>query len=288
MRSLFNKLNTIFLILIALLCVAPLLHIFAISWSSESAIMTGNVTFWPVKFTLASYNYLLSNKLFWLTMTNSILRTTIGPFISIIICILAAYPLSKSKTVFPMRFIYVWFIFFTMLFNGGIVPLYLVVSGLNITNTIWALILPCAVPAFNVLILLNFFRQLPNELEDAAFIDGCGYYRTLFSVILPMALPAIATIVIFTVIFHWNSWFDGIIFMNTPLKYPLMSYLQGIAELAIDYTKLSLEEIQRLSGINGRSYRAAQVFVGALPVLMIYPFCQKYFISGLVLGSVKG
>lgn len=288
MKKIYSRTNTILLVLIALLCIAPLVHIFSISFSSESAVMTKRVGFWPVDFTISSYRYLLSNGLFWRVMLTSIIRTIAGPIITVIISTLAAYPLSKDKSVFPKRRIYVWFIFFTMLFNGGIVPLYITVNTLNLTNTIWSLVLPCAVQVFYVLVLLNFFRQLPKELEDAAFVDGCGHFRTFFSIYLPLAVPSIATIVVFSVVFHWNSWFDGIIFMDTPVKYPLMSYLQSTSELAIDYETMSAEQIKRIAGINARSYKAAQVFVGALPVLLIYPLAQKYFVSGLVIGSVKG
>ena len=207
-----------------------------------------------------------------------------------IFTILAAYPLSKTKAEFPCRNVASWFFFVPMIFSGGLVPWFLVVNETHLLNTIWALILPGAVPVFNVIILLNFFRQLPKELSESAFIDGAGHWTVLFRIYLPLSVPALATLVLFVAVGHWNSWFDGLILMQDPKNYPLQTYLQSLivstnAEALQHATK---EQLQMLSRISDRTLKDSQIFIAAVPILAVYPFLQKYFMKGLVLGSVKG
>ncbi|MEK5645702.1 ABC transporter permease [Paenibacillus rhizosphaerae] len=281
--------NTIVLTFLALLCLFPIVNVLAVSFSSSSAADAGEVVFWPVDFTLKSYEFVLQGGKFNTAFLNSLLRVGLGVPIGAIITMLIAYPLSKESQVFPQRTLYVWIFVFTMLFNGGLIPTFLVIKEVHLLNTIWALVLPGAVSVFNVLLMLNFFRGLPKELEDASLIDGASHFRTLWSVYLPISLPSLATILLFTLVGHWNSWFDGMIYMNQVEKYPLATYLQSILNLTtLPQTNLTLEQAILLKSVSSRTARAAQIFVAAFPILVVYPFLQKYFVKGLVLGSVKG
>ena len=174
-----------------------------------------------------------------------------------------------------------------MLFYGGLIPTYMLISKLKMLDTIWALVLPGAVPVFSVVLMLNFFRQVPIELEEAALIDGANHFTTVFLIYIPVSLPSIATILLFSVVGHWNSWFDGLIYANFPHNYPLQSYLQTVVVMR-DLTRLTADEWKNLSQISDRTVKAAQIFMGALPILCVYPFLQRYFIKGIVVGSVKG
>jgi putative aldouronate transport system permease protein len=173
-----------------------------------------------------------------------------------------------------------------MLFSGGLIPTFLMVKETGLLHSIWSLILPGAVPVFNIVLMLNFFRSLPKELEEASFIDGAGHLKTLWKVYLPLAVPGIATISLFSMVGHWNAWFDGLIYMRNPEDYPLSTYMQSIMKFNFLSTG-SLELAKLYADIDNRSIKAAQTFVSVIPILMVYPFLQKYFISGLVLGSVK-
>jgi len=214
----------------------------------------------------------------------------LGVSINMIIVILCAYPLSKSKGEFKQRGFYSWYFIITMLFVPSLVPSFVVVMNLRLMDTIWALVLPSALPVFSVIVMLNFFRNLPKELEESAAMDGAGHLRTLIQIVLPLSKPVIATIVLFSAVGHWNAWFDGIIYMNRPENYPLQSYLQTIlinpATLIRDMQG-DASLIAMLMHISNHTLRAAQLFIATIPILMLYPFLQKYFITGLVLGSVK-
>jgi putative aldouronate transport system permease protein len=174
------------------------------------------------------------------------------------------------------------------MFNGGLIPTYIVVQKAGLTNTLWALILPQAIPVFNVILLQNFFKALPKEIEESAFMDGAGHVRTLVSLYLPLSKPVLATLTLFVAVHHWNSWFDGLIFINSPAKYPLQSYLQTVV-VNPDFDMLSAQELENLwAGVVAKNSKAATIFLAAAPIIMLYPFLQKYFIKGIVLGSVKG
>jgi putative aldouronate transport system permease protein len=285
-RKVFLLVNYIGLGLIAFLCLLPLINVLAVSFSSSSAAAGGFVKLWPVDFTIASYKHALTKKEFLEALLVSIQRVVLGYGINMVITILIAYPLSKETTTLRARNIYAWFFIITMLFHGGLIPSYMTMKALGLLDTIWALVLPGAVHVFNMILLLNFFRNLPKEIEEAAYIDGAGHWKVLWSMYLPLSKPALATITLFTVVMHWNSWFDGLIYMNSPSNYPLQSYLQTII-VNPDSSTLSSTELY-MSEVSDRTFKAAQVFLAALPILVFYPFLQKYFMKGLVMGSVKG
>ena len=286
-EKILNVINSIFLVAVALFCLAPMVYMLAVSLSDNAQVVAGNVTFWPKKFTTATYEYLLGYQAFWKSMGISVVRTALSLVFTLTLTVLSAYPLSKSPKKFYGRSIFAWYFFIPMLINGGLIPTYMIISRLGLIGSLWALILPSAVTVFYVMLLLNFFRGLPEELEEAALLDGAGQWTILFRVFLPLATPALATIAVYCSLAQWNEWFNGIIYMKTPSQYPLMSYLQATV-LNVDMESLSAEEQQKMASIGSDTYQAAQLFIAALPMLCIYPFMQKYFTKGLVMGSVKG
>ncbi|BBH24622.1 protein LplC [Paenibacillus baekrokdamisoli] len=285
-RKIFNVLNYTFLIGISLLCLLPLIHVLAVSLSSNTEASAGIVKLWPVGFTFKSYEFVLAKKEFVASFLISVERVALGTVINMFFTILMAYPLSKEVTSFKWRTVYVWGLFVSILFSGGLIPWYMTIRATGLLDTIWALLIPSAVPVFNVILLLNFFRNLPKELEEASFMDGAGHFTTLFRIFVPLSMPALATLILFTVVGHWNSWFDGLILMNSPDHYPMQSYLQTVV-IQKNFTSITEQEIKMLAEINDRTLKAAQIFMGSLPILLVYPFLQKYFIKGIVIGSVK-
>ena len=247
----FILVNDTLLILTALLCVIPLVHIAALSFSTSATAAAGMVTLWPVEWSLNSYDFVVKRPAFWQSMLVSIKRVVLGGGINLLLTILAAYPLSKDKNELRARSVYAWFFFITMMFSGGLIPWYMVIRQLGLLDSIWALVLPGAVPVFNVILLLNFFREVPKELAEAAFIDGASHLDTLVRIYVPVSMPALATITLFAIVNHWNSWFDGLILMNKPMNYPLQSYIQTIV-VQRTYSLMTREEIQALSTISDR------------------------------------
>jgi putative aldouronate transport system permease protein len=286
-RKIFLYANYIFLTIFSLTCLFPIIHMAAMSLSSNAAVTAGFVTVWPVGFNLDSYKYIFSNNIFMNTVVISFERLFLGVAISLALTVLASYPLSKSNLKFRPRTVYSWFFVVTMIFNGGLIPTFMVVKETGLMDSIWALVIPSAVNVFNIVLMLNFFRTQPIELEESAQMDGAGIWRTLWSIYLPISKPSLATIALFTIIFHWNSWFDGMIYMNSPSNYPLQTYLRTVI-VARDLTNMNANDLSMIANISNRTVLAAQLFVSMLPVLCIYPFLQKYFVKGLVLGSVKG
>jgi putative aldouronate transport system permease protein len=288
-RRLFQVVNYAVLLLVSLLCILPFVNLLAVSFSGSAAVAAGNVAFWPVDFTTTAYEFALKGGAFFTSLWVSVQRVVLGTLVNLVLMVLTAYPLAKTKDKVMGRNIYMTFFIVTMLFNGGLIPTYLVVVKTGLINSIWSLVLPGALPVFSMIILMNFIRGLPEEIEESATIDGASPMQILLLVLMPLLKPALATVGLFSIVGHWNSWFDGIIYMSDTAKYPLQSYLQTLL--------LNFEQIMQRSGtdyttllsmMSARTGRAAQMFLGAIPILLIYPFLQKYFTKGLVLGSVKG
>lgn len=286
-RKMFLTVNYFFLFFTSLICIFPFINMIAISFSSSSSVAGGMVKLWPVDFTLKSYEFVLSAPQFFRAFLISIERVLLGVPINMLLTVMVAYPLSKEHNQFRARSFFVWFFLITILFSGGLIPSYMTVKMTGLMDKIWALIIPSAVPVFNIILLMNFFRGLPKEIEEAAFIDGAGHWTSLWKIYLPLSTPALATITLFTFVGHWNAWFDGLIYINSPIKLPLQSYLQTII-VAPDIKLMSSKDLNLLSEVNDRTQKAAQIFIAMIPVLCIYPFMQRFFMKGIVLGSVKG
>ncbi|MFC5403120.1 carbohydrate ABC transporter permease [Cohnella soli] len=280
---LFTVFNNALLGLIAIGCLLPMFHLLMVSLSSTAPANAGLVTFWPKGFTLEAYSKTFGNANFLSSLWVSVKRTVFGTGLALLVNTAAAYALSKDARIFRGRTVYMWYFVFTMLFTGGLVPGYVLILKLGLMNTLLALILPGLVTVYNVILLLNFFRNVPKDLEEAAFIDGAGYLRSFVAIYLPISLPAIATISLFTMVGHWNAYFDGLIYIKESENLPLASFMQTIIVQA-DMTKFDPAMVANMSQ---RTIRASQIFIGALPILIVYPFLQRYFVKGISIGGVK-
>lgn len=286
-RRIFEAFNYTFFILLSLACIFPVIHVLALSFSTSTSAAAGKVVLWPVDFTTEAYRYTLSKREVFSAMGISFQRTLLGTAINLVLTIFAAYPLSKEKIEFRSRIIYVWYFVITILISGGMIPSYIIMKELGLLNSLWALILPGAVSVFSVVVLLNFFRGLPRDMVESAFVDGAGHMRVLWQLYVPLSMPSLATLILLNAVGHWNSWFDGIIYMTSPKNYPMQSYLRTILftpQLGV----LSREDALRMRELSDKTIKCAQIFIATLPILAVYPFLQRYFVTGLTLGSVKG
>lgn len=289
-QQVFTVFNYIFLTMLGVLCVLPLLNIIALSFSSRNMVNARMVTFWPKQFTVSSYAYMLEKSGLMPAVLITLKRVVLGLVVNMLMTIIVAYPLSKTKEAFRSRKYYVGFFLFTMIFNGGLIPTYLVVKELRMLDTIWVLILPNAVTMYYVLLMLNFFRGLPSSIEEAAIVDGCNQWQTMVIIYLPLSLPSLATIALFIVVGHWNEWFDGMIYNNKSTNYPLMTFLQ-YQIINFKTSDLRPEQIAAnpsLADLDGRAIKSAGIVLCTVPILCLYPFLQRYFVTGIVVGSVKG
>lgn len=287
LRKLFLGADYLFLTLVTMLSLFPLLHILAISLSSNAVAQAGLVTVFPVGFTLESYKFILGKKEFFTAFWVSVQRVLLGSTLSLLVTILSSYALSQPDHRFKARKFYSWAFIIPMVFSGGLIPIFMVIRMTGLYNSLWALVLPSAVQVFNVILMLNFFRGLPYALSESAFIDGAGHFTVLTRILLPISKPSLATVGLFTIVFHWNSWFDGMVFISQPAKYPLQTYLRNIIRSAASLT-LDMSNIEMMKHISQKTLTAAQIFVAIIPILIIYPFLQRHFVSGMTIGSVKG
>lgn len=283
----FNGLNVSILIFITVLCIFPVWYMFVVSISDKAAVSAGNVFFWPIGFTLAAYEHIIQDAQFFRSLAISVTRVFLGAITTFVVVVLMAYPLSKTSREFKPRNIIMWFLIFAMLFNGGLVPWYMTMKSLGMTNNIWGLVLGGGLPVFNVILVMNFFRNLPKELEESAIMDGAGPWRILFHIFIPLSKPVLATILVFTIVYHWNEFFQALVLMTKNDNYPLQTYIKQVM-VVTDPSKIDAESAKRLTSTSNQTLNAAKIFISMLPLLVIYPFFQKYFVKGITLGSVKG
>lgn len=284
-NRIFDFAVTLILMVLGLLCLFPLLHVLALSLSSKGAAIAGRVGIVPVEFTLASYEYLLGDGKFFQAFGVSVLRVLLGGAINLFCTVTMAYPLSLEKEEFGARDYYMWFTIFCMLFGASLVPWYFVIKSTGLLDSIWALVIPNAVPVYNVILLMNFFRNEPKAIKESARIDGISQLQMMLYICVPLAKPALATVTLFSVVNHWNRFFDGMLLINTPARVPLQTYIQSLTIKMTDISNLSTEQLMNL--MSQRTFNSAKIVVATLPILVIYPFMQKYFVSGITLGSVK-
>ena len=285
-NRLFNVGNYIILALFAILCVFPMINVVAISFSDRSAAVGGFVLLWPIRFTLASYELVAKTSLVFSSFVVSVQRTVIGTALGMAVTILTSYPLSKTESEFRGRRYLTWLLLFAMLFSGGLIPWWLVIRQIGLLNKIWALIIPGALSIWNVILLTNFFREIPQDLDDAASVDGATHWYKLLRVYIPLSTPALATLTLFTTVGHWNSWFDGMILINNINLQPLQTIMRQIV-INLDLSQMTKDPAS-LALYSDRSMRAATIVVATLPILVVYPFIQRYFVAGIRLGAVKG
>lgn len=275
------------LILLALISLYPIWYTLIVSVSDKSQVNAGNVWIVPRGFNLNSYAKLLKDTTFFSTFFVSVKRVLLGCSINMILLVLTAYPLCLPQGRFRGSSVYKWFFIANMLFNGGLIPSYVLMRQYHLFNSIWALILPGAVPLWNMILLINFFRNVPYELNEAATIDGANPLQILWKVYIPLSLPSLACLLLFQFLAHWNAWFDGLLYINDTMKQPLQTYIYQISA-TVDFTTMSSEQIIEALKMSNKTLNSAKVVIAMIPILCIYPFLQKYFISGMTLGAVKG
>jgi len=276
------------LVAVTLTCVLPLWYTLALSFSSKEAAAAGQVALWPVGFNFDSYKQLLQDGQFFQSFWTSIKRAVLGSALNFLIVPLMAYPLSKTVKDFRLRNVIMWAILFTMLFNGGLIPLYLTVQNYGLFNNIWSLVLVGGAQTivFNIILVVNFFRNLPKELEEAAHVDGAGPWYILYKLYIPLSVPVLATVTLFSIVYHWNEFLYGLTFMTREEFYPLQTYIQQMVVM-LDPASMTDEQIKQMSQLSNRTLDAAKIFIAMIPVLVVYPFLQRFFIHGITLGSVK-
>lgn len=281
--------NYVLLTLLLVIVLYPIIYIVSCSFSSGDALMSAKVRFLPVEPTLESYETVFEYDSIWTGYLNSIIYTVSGTALSIALTLLAAYPLSRDdfrgKKFFTVLFV------FTMMFNGGLIPTYLLIKNLNLTDTMWAVILPTAVSAYNMIVARTFFKQsIPKEMLEAAEIDGCTDFRFFCKIVLPLSAPIVAVLCLWVAVGLWNSYFNPMIYINSESKYPLQLVLRRILLMSqVDFTSSSVDpqklaENQYLSEM----LKYGTIVISSLPLMLIYPFVQKYFVKGVMIGSVKG
>ncbi len=284
-RRVFIIFNYIFTVMIGILCVIPVIHIFAISLSGKDAVFSSAVKLWPVDFNTDNYKIIMQDAQFFTSYGVTLRRAIIGWAVSLSVTVLAAYPMSLRKVQFPARQGFVVYFMITMLFHGGMIPTYLVFKSLGLLDSMLVLILPVAVNTYNIILMMNFMKGLPEALSEAAFIDGCGHFQTLFRIILPLSLPSIATISLFIVLQHWNSWFDGMLYIKNMKLKPLQTYLRSVIIVDSGVDNMSMDDA--MANVTADGANAAKIFSTILPIMCVYPFLQKHFAKGIVRGSIK-
>ena len=277
---------TVVLVILALSTILPLWYTLCVSLSDKSAAAAGLVTLWPVGFNLTSYQSIVGDAQFFNSFWISIQRVVLGTGAELIATLLMAYPLSKSVKQFPARNVVMWFLIFAWLFSGGLIPWYQTMKSIGMINNIWGLVLGNSLPIFNVILAVNFFRNLPKEIEEAALIDGAGPWQIFLQIYVPLSKPMIATIALFSMVYHWNEFFNGLVLSTRQAYYPLQTYIQQQI-VVINTATLTQDQIKMLNEISNQTLNAAKIFIAMIPILLIYPFIQRYFIQGITLGSVK-
>lgn len=278
----------VIVIALGLLCLLPLWYIVAISFSKASAVQGNMVSLIPVGFNTVTYEEILTDLQYWRSFLISVVRVILAVIINTVLTVTMAYPLTKNKYQFRGRNIYMNILIFAMLFNGGMIPTFLVIKKYHLLNTIWALVLPGAVPIFNVILLMNFFLGIPKSLEEAAVLDGANPLQVLTKVYIPCSVPVLATVTLFSIVGSWNDFYSGLIYITRSKNYPLMTYIQSLTINMEDIIKNgTAADILRASKVSEQNLNAAKIVVAVIPLLLIYPLLQKYFINGIVVGSVK-
>jgi putative aldouronate transport system permease protein len=280
----FQVVNAIILTLVVVVTLYPFVNILARSFSQTVYIRSGQVNLWPKGFNLTTYGRVMSDPMFWTNYKNTVVYTVVATAIAMVMTTCYAYVLSKKHL--KGRGLLVGIAVFTLFFNGGLIPNYVLVSSLGLRNTIWAIVLPNAINVFNLLVMKAFFESLPTELEEAAAVDGLDTYGTLLRIVLPLSKAVIATMLLFYAVSFWNSWFSAFLYMDELELFPVTVYLRNLiagATSGTDQTAASDAALQIAANI-----QAVTIVLTVLPIMLVYPFIQRFFVSGVLLGAVKG
>lgn len=285
-ERIFYFINGLLLLLLGLSCVLPLVHIGAMSLSDKHSIASGAVSFWPVNFDVSAYHALIAETPVLRSFRNSLTITVVGTVLNMVFTILAAYPL--SKTYFIGRSFFSFLIIFTMLFSAGIIPMYLLLKALGLLDTYGALWLPGLVSVWNLMVLRSFFEAMPEELEEAARIDGCSEWRLIWQIALPLSMPALAALSLFYAVGHWNAFMNVLIFINDSSLFNLSVLVQQMIMNQTLMQELVNVQPDLAMALTPEGVQAAGIIVMTIPMLLVYPFLQKYFVKGVMIGAVKG
>lgn len=283
-QKIFDIFNYTFLILAALTMVLPLINLIAVSFSGPIPAESMEVFLIPIDFTTAAWREILYNTVLWKSFGITVFITVVGTFLSLLFTVLTAFPLSRKE--FLLRKPIMFAIVMTMIFNAPMIPFFLTVRGVGLMDSIWSLIIPGLISAFNMVIVRTFFMGIPSDLDDAAKIDGCHDFRLLFQIYLPLSKPVLATIGLFYAAKYWNTFKDALLFIRNqnlwPLQIRLRSYFEEPEELA------AVDFILGDYDYNTTTLKAATIIFAVVPILLVYPYLQKYFVKGAQLGSLKG
>lgn len=284
-EKIFDGCNIAFLALVAASAIYPFAYVLTLSFSSLADVARGGALILPNELSWVAYDMVLRDEDIRSGFVNTLLRTALGTAATLLMTAIVAYPLSRPQL--PLRRQLSFFIVFTMIFSGGLVPRYLVVRELGLIDSIWSLVLPVMLTGFNVIVLKNFFQHIPPSYEEAAKIDGAGDWRILFRIFIPLSKPALATIALWTCVLHWNSWFDALLFITSEDKQVLQVFIQRVVvDNSVKDMQFGVESVDQ-SKFSGEALKAASVVVTVLPIFALYPFVQRYFIKGITLGGVK-
>lgn len=287
-EKIFDSVNVIIMCLLGIAFIYPVLNVLAISLSSSGPILRGEVSFYPVQLTFKGYENIFSNKYIWISYGNTIFVASVGCIIGLIMTCFAAYPLAFGD--FYGKKVYSYMILFTMWFGGGLIPTYLVMQKLKLINSHWALILNFLAPAYYIIILRSFFSTIHKSLIESAKLDGANDFVCMFKIVLPVSKPVLATISLWYIVGHWNSFLPPLMYLNDKLKYTLQIVLYDIVLQASGAIYELTDVVQTGEGsmLIPQQVQHAVIFVAMLPMLVIYPFIQKYFVKGVMIGSIKG
>jgi putative aldouronate transport system permease protein len=283
-EKIMNVINWLFLALIGFACVFPIYYILSVSLTSLEAFNKFGFQIIPSELSLEAYKQILGKPLIPQAYMNSVIITVAGTLINMVLTILTAYPLANRRL--PGRNFFLSAVLFTLLFSGGLIPLFILVRGLGLMNSYWAVILPSAIWSWNVLILKNFFESVPDELLEAARIDGANEFQIMKDIVLPVSMPALATVALFYAVGHWNDFFTPYMFLTDQSLQPLAVVLRTILRTLMGGAGVSVLDREIIAPTEAT--RMAAVFLSVIPILIIYPFVQRYFVKGVMLGSIKG
>ncbi|AJY74743.1 carbohydrate ABC transporter permease [Paenibacillus beijingensis] len=280
---LFKIINVLFMALVVCGVMLPFLHLLAVSFSDSAANTSGKVHFVPIGWNLEAYKLIFRHPSILNGFWNAIVQTTVGTLISLFMMTICAYPLSKQ---IKGRKVFIWLIMVTMFFNGGLIPTYMLVKGLGLLDTLWAIVLPSCIMPYFLMIMINFFQSFPDNIEESALIDGLNPIQILFLIVLPLSKAILAAMSLFLVVMFWNNWFNSLIYLNTPEKYPIMLIVRNILEGA----NMVNSPLQggAMKNLSTASLQAAAIMATTLPIFCTIPFVQKHFAKGVLLGAVKG
>lgn len=283
-RITFQILNYAMLTVIMIITIYPVLYVLAASFSSHTFLEQGRVTVIPLGFNTEAYKRVFNYPMIGRSYINTIFYTVFGTFLSLLLTVFGAYPLSRKRLL--GRGIMTKVVVVALLFNGGMIPSFLVVRGMGMYNTVWAILIPTVITSFNMIVLKTFFEQIPDELEESASLDGCNHLQTLFIIILPLAVPGMVTVGLFYAVSQWNSFFPAMLYLRDRQLVPIQIVLRDI--VIQNQTDDMVSDLMNGKDEASESIKYATIMVATLPIMMVYPFVQKYFIKGVMIGSVKG